>query len=80
MPKKTQPINAVIHIPDESALRGFRENTDKLFVQIVRKYLDNSALLPEDKQRVIIGLISEFKGQPCKNTAENCSPDKAPKE
>ena len=60
MPKKQNKINAVIHIPNESALRNLKETTDSLFAYTVKKRLDSLALSPKEKRKIITQLISEL--------------------
>lgn len=60
MSRKHDKIDVLIHIPDNYSRQSLTEETNKLYVYSVKKYLDNSDLGPDEKKEIIKILISKF--------------------
>ena len=63
MPGKPQKINIIMHNTDEFAVQNLKEASEKLYVRIVRKRLENSGLTAAEKREIIKNLIDDFKNR-----------------
>lgn len=64
MPRKTQEINVIIHMPeDKDSLDALQEKTNALFCHIVGKKFRNTDLTSEERKYIVSRIVEDLKQQ-----------------